>query len=48
MGFKSESCGIKNVSPPPDVQMAMEKQMQTERERRANVLWLKVQNKVKF
>ena len=29
---------IKNVTPPPDVQNAMEKQMQAERERRAKVL----------
>ncbi len=37
-GLKVNRVELKNVSPPPDVQMAMEKQMQAERERRANVL----------
>lgn len=37
-GLKVNRVELKNVTPPPEVQMAMEKQMQAERERRANVL----------
>lgn len=37
-GLKVTRVELKNVTPPPDVQIAMEKQMQAERERRANVL----------
>lgn len=37
-GLKITRVELKNVIPPPEVQMAMEKQMQAERERRANVL----------
>lgn len=37
-GLKVTRVELKNVIPPPEVQMAMEKQMQAERERRANVL----------
>ena len=37
-GIKVNRVEIKNVTPPPDVQNAMEKQMQAERERRAKVL----------
>ena len=37
-GIKVTRVEIKNVTPPPDVQNAMEKQMQAERERRAKVL----------
>ncbi|KAB8032019.1 SPFH domain-containing protein [Fluviispira multicolorata] len=37
-GLKVNRVELKNVTPPPEVQNAMEKQMQAERERRANVL----------
>jgi len=37
-GLKVNRVELKNVIPPKDVQMAMEKQMQAERERRAKVL----------
>jgi regulator of protease activity HflC (stomatin/prohibitin superfamily) len=37
-GLKVNRVELKNVTPPPEVQIAMEKQMQAERERRANVL----------
>lgn len=37
-GLKVNRVELKNVSPPREVQLAMEKQMQAERERRANVL----------
>lgn len=37
-GLKVNRVELKNVTPPPDVQIAMEKQMQAERERRASVL----------
>lgn len=37
-GLKVNRVELKNVTPPPEVQLAMEKQMQAERERRANVL----------
>ena len=37
-GLQVNRVELKNVSPPREVQLAMEKQMQAERERRANVL----------
>ncbi len=37
-GLKVNRVELKNVTPPHEVQLAMEKQMQAERERRANVL----------
>jgi regulator of protease activity HflC (stomatin/prohibitin superfamily) len=37
-GVKVNRVELKNITPPQDVQMAMEKQMQAERERRAQVL----------
>ena len=37
-GLKVNRVEIKNIAPPPEVQAAMEKQMQAERERRAHVL----------
>jgi len=37
-GLKVNRVELKNISPPADVQQAMEKQMQAERERRAKVL----------
>ncbi|MCY4380428.1 MAG: SPFH domain-containing protein, partial [Proteobacteria bacterium] len=37
-GTKVNRVELKNISPPPDIQAAMEKQMQAERERRAKVL----------
>lgn len=37
-GLKVTRVELKNVNPPEDVQLAMEKQMQAERERRASVL----------
>lgn len=37
-GLKVKRVELKNVTPPREVQLAMEKQMQAERERRANVL----------